>query len=475
MKRAARYTFLMRWNYCVVVLAILWTSTLRAADRPPNIVHIVADDVGYDDLSCYGAPKIKTPNLDKLASQGIRLTSFYAPSPVCTASRAAMITGCYAQRVGLDRVLFPNDHIGISDHEITIAQLLKQHGYATALIGKWHLGSDLQFLPQHHGFDLYYGIPYPNDHGPERTHLNGQTEPFPAIPVYRNDTIVEQPADLPSDPDKFTDEAIKFITDNKDRPFFLHLANIETHTPWFVPKRAEGHSVEGPFGDAVEYLDGTVGRVMETLDKLGLADNTLVVFCSDNGPLWQRAPELEGIYGKYGTVDLKRPHLLKGGKYTSRWEGGVRVPMIARWPGKIPAGKTSDQLAMGFDLFTTFAMLGGSQNPTDRIIDGRDILPLLKSEPGAKSPHDFYYYYEDFKLTGVRGPVWKLTLPDKQHPGTFLYDVQQDLGEKNDRLADEPRVVSDLRKIAEQAYADLGDSFTKRPGQNRRPPGESGG
>ena len=427
--------------------------------------------MGYDDLSCYGAPKIKTPNLDKLAADGVRFTSFYAPSPMCTPSRAAMLTGCYAQRVGLQRILFPNDNIGLSDSEITIGQLLKAKGYATALIGKWHLGSQVQFLPQHHGFDLYYGIPYPNDHGPERTTLNNQAEPFPAIPVYRNDKIVEQPADLPNDPDKFTDEAIKFITEYKDQPFFLHLANIETHTPWFVPKRAEGKSADGPYGDAVEYLDGTVGRVMETVEKLGLAENTLVIFSSDNGPLWQRAPELEKIYGKFGTVDTTRPHVLKGGKYNARWEGGTRVPMIARCPGQIPAGKVCDELAAGFDLFTTFALLGGAEIPTDRIIDGKDILPLLKSEPRATSPHSIFYYYQNFELSGVRGPTWKLALPDHNQTKTFLFDMKNDIGEKSDQFSSQPGAVEELKKAVDAAREDLGDARMKEQGKNRRPPG----
>jgi arylsulfatase A-like enzyme len=241
-----------------------------------------------------------------------------------------------------------------------------------------------------------------------------------------------------------------------------------------VPKRAEGKSADGPYGDAVEYLDGTVGQVMETLDKLGLADNTLVVFNSDNGPLWKRAPELERIYRKYGTVDTSRPHLLQGGKYVARWEGGTRVPMIARWPGKIPAGRTSDLLAAGFDLFTTFAHVAGVQIPTDRIIDGKDILPLLESEADVKSPHDALYYYQDFDLAAVRGPTWKLIFPNMQDKRTLLFDVQNDPGEKSDRLAEHGEIVEQLRKTAEKAREDLGDNLTKRPGKNRRPAGHAG-
>lgn len=439
-----------------------------AENRPPNIIHIVADDVGYDDLSCYGAPKIKTPNIDKLAAQGVRFTQFYAPAPTCTPTRAALMTGCYAQRVGLPRVLFPNDHAGLSEHEITIAQLLKERGYTTACIGKWHLGHDVKFQPTRHGFDLYFGIPYPNDHGPERTKSNHQTEPFPPIPLIRNEKIVEQPADLPACSDRFTKDACDFITANKDRPFFLHLANIETHTPWFVPERFHGHSSDGTYGDAVEYLDWTVGQVMDTLAKLGLDQNTLVVFSSDNGPLWQRAAELERIYGKYGTVDLSRPHLLKRGKYQARLEGGTRVSMIARWPEQIPAGRSCDEMAMGFDLFTTFATVGGGKNPTDRIIDGRDLMPLLRGDANAKSPHDIFYYYNNYDLAAVRDAAgWKLVLDDTP----LLFNVATDSGETKNVAAEHPEVVQRLQTVADEARKDLGDGRKHMDGQNRRAAG----
>src|SRR4051794_14868372 len=272
----------LMWSVTPILLAADPTTT--ASSRPPNIIHIVGDDVGYDDLSCYGAATLKTPNLDKLASQGMRFTSFYAPAPTCTPTRAALMTGCYAQRVGLQRVLFPNDNIGLSDKEVTIADLLRSRGYATACIGKWHLGHAPQFLPTHHGFDYYLGIPYPNDHGPERTHSNNQTAPFPPIPLVRGDKVIEQPTDLAQLPDRFADEAVKFISDNKDRPFFLHLANIETHTPWYTPDRFHDKSGDTAYGDAVRCMDDMVGKIMDALDRLHLADNTLLVFTSDNGP-----------------------------------------------------------------------------------------------------------------------------------------------------------------------------------------------
>ena len=461
----------------LAVFAGLIACIAQAAEiRPPNIIHIIGDDVGYDDLSCYSAPKIKTPNLDKLASQGMRFTSFYAPAPTCTPTRAALMTGCYAQRVGLPRVLFPNDNLGLSDQEITIAQLLKTRGYATACIGKWHLGHLPQFLPTNHGFDLYFGIPYPNDHGPERTNSNNQTAPFPPIPLYRNLKIVEQPAQLETLPDRFCEEAIKFITNNKDRPFFLHLANIETHTPWFTPERCHDQSGDTAYGDAVQCMDWMVGQIMETLDRLKLSDNTLIVFTSDNGPLWQHHPELEKIYGKYGTVDTNRPHILRGGKYQARWDGGTRVPMIVRWPGKVAPGKVCDELAAGFDLFTTFASAAGASVPTDRIIDGQDLTPLLTSATN-QSPHDRFYYYGGWNLMGVRQGVWKLVLPGKPPPDdnkTLLFNVQEDPGETKDLSAEHPEIVEKLKALLAPMREDLGDDRTRAPGKNRRPAGKAG-
>jgi arylsulfatase A-like enzyme len=466
----------------LAVLAFL-TLTAPAQGRPPNIIHILADDVGYDDLSCFGARDIHTPNLDKLAARGVKLTSFYAPCSTCTPSRAAILTGCYAPRVGLPQVLFPTDRVGLSDEEVTIAQLLKGKGYATALIGKWHLGHLPRFLPPRHGFDLYLGTPYPNDHGPERL-TQGPPETrksrgFPPIPLLRGEKVVEQPAQLASLPERFAAEAVKFIADNKDRPFFLHYANIETHTPWLVARPFQYRSKAGVYGDAVQCLDWQVGRIVEAVEKNGLANDTLIVFSSDNGPLVHAYPELEGIYGHAAAVDLERRHLLKEGKYQSRWEGGTRVPFIACWPGKVPEGKTSDEVAAGFDLFTTFAAVARADLPKGRIIDGKDVSPLLFGRDGAKSPHEAFYYYQGYRLDAVRAGKWKLGLAGgKRGPNApkaaELYDLTADVGEVKDVASSHPDVVKRLEELAEKMRDDLGDAAFDRPGKNRRPAGKEG-
>ena len=262
-------------------LALFLGGQVCAAERPPNIIHIIADDVGYDDIGPFGCKDIPTPNLDRMARQGMKFTSFYAPSPVCTPSRAALLTGCYAPRVGLPDVLFPYSKIGIHEHETTIAELLKTRGYATALVGKWHLGHHRQFLPVHHGFDFFYGIPYPNDHEAVRVIWEkqaGQTDYRPPpMPLYRGDQVEEEPADLERCTQRFVVEAVRFIKANKDRPFYLHMAPIETHTPYFVASRFQGFTQGGAYCDAVVSVDWMVGELEATLMNLGLADNTLVV------------------------------------------------------------------------------------------------------------------------------------------------------------------------------------------------------
>jgi arylsulfatase A len=452
----------------------------RPAKRPPNIIHIVADDVGYDDVGCFGSKHIATPNIDKLAKNGMRFTSFYAPHPYCTPTRAAILTGCYAQRVGIARVLFPNDNIGMHPSELTIAELLKRAGYRTGLIGKWHLGHLPEFLPPRHGFDLFLGIPYPNDHGPERMTF---TEPkvtrgFPSIPLIRGEKAVEQPAQLASLPERFAGEAVKFIADNKDRPFFLHYANIETHIPWLVTRPFHSKSKAGLFGDAVVCLDWQVGQIMEALAKHGLEKNTLIVFSGDNGRLRNVSAELEGIYGHAAAVDATLPSVLRGGKGQARYEGGIRVTGIMRWPDVIPADTTCDEIAAGFDLYTTFAKVGGASLPTDRIIDGKDLTPLMRGDKSAKSPHEKLYCYENFNLVALRSGKWKLVLPG---PGKLkgkapaereLFDLDADLGETKNLAAVHPEVVERLMVHVEAAREDLGDALTKRPGKNRRPPGE---
>ena len=469
----------MRFATLLAALFILATPLAAQEKRPPNIIHILGDDIGYDDFSCFGSKVIATPNIDRLASNGKKFTSFYAPHPYCTPSRAAILTGCYAQRVGCPKVLFPNDKTGLHASEITIAALLRRLGYATGLIGKWHLGHLAQFQPTRCGFDLFLGIPYPNDHGPERLTF---TEPkvtrgFPPIPLIRNEKVIEQPAQLASLPERFSGEAVKFIGDNKDKPFFLHYANIETHIPWLMTKPFHFKSKAGLYGDAVQCFDWQVGQIVDALKKHDLLDNTLIVISTDNGRLRTVSAELEGIYGHAAAVDASLPSVLRGGKGQSRYEGGVRVPCVMHWPKKIAAGTQTPEMATGFDLFTTFAKVAGGDIPKDRIIDGKDLTPLL-FEKDAMTPHKELWFYENYNLVAVREGKWKLVLPGgakmKKGAGkTELYDLEADLGEKSDIAATNADVVQRLMAVVERAREDLGDDLTKRAGKNRRPAGEA--
>jgi arylsulfatase A len=439
-------------RFLLALLAALAGSPQAAPEGKPNIIHILVDDVGYDDLSCFGAKDVQTPNVDQLAKEGVRLTSFHAPHSTCTPTRAAILTGRYAARVaGCTRVLFPHDKEGLaSGKEITIGALLKQQGYATAVVGKWHLGCLPEHLPPNHGFDRFLGIPYPNDHSPLRSGGTGD-KGWPPIPLYRQTKVIEQPADLPSLPERFLDEAVAFMTENREKPFFLHMANIETHTPWFVSKKFEKRGKGGRYQDAVECMDWMVGRIVETVKTLGLEKKTLIVFSSDNGPLVQKYDELEKCYGEFAAVDTARAHVLRGGKYQARFDGGTRVAFIARWPGVIPAGRTRDELAAGFDLFTTFARIGGAAVPADRAIDGKDLLPLLKGDPEARPVHRVFFGLGGKQVQSVREGTWKLVLPAGKEKSGLLYALEKDPGEATDLAAQEPDVVKRLTGLAEKA------------------------
>jgi arylsulfatase A len=451
--------------------------------RKPNFVVLFTDDQGYQDVGCFGAPKIKTPNLDRMASEGMRLTDFYVPAPVCTPSRAALMTGCYPRRVGLERgVLFPPSRTGLNGDEITIAELLKRQGYATTCIGKWHLGHLPPFLPMRHGFDSYYGIPFSNDMWLPADMTYAEDAKIPAdldaakrkagirahnrVPLMRNGEVIEYPVDQRTLTERYTQEALKFIEANKDRPFFLYLPHSMPHVPLYVSDRFKGKSAGGLYGDVIECIDWSTGQILAALAKHGLDRDTLVVYTSDNGPWLSK--------GKHGGAALP----LRAGKGTT-YEGGMREPCIVRWPGKVPAGTTCRDLATTMDLLPTLAGLAGAKVPTDRVIDGKDVWPLLAGEPGAKTPHEaFFYHASGGRLVAVRSGNWKLhtkparrrrrpkdakATPAPKTPQVELYDLRADIGEKRNVAAEHPDVVRRLGALA--------DAFEKEVTRNRRPVG----
>jgi arylsulfatase A-like enzyme len=449
---------ILRRVVCALAVAVGFVAASPATPavqtQPPNFIIILTDDQGYGDLGSYGHPTLRTPNLDRMAAEGQRWTSFYT-APVCTPSRAQLLTGRLAVRTGLDTgVLFPDSTGGLQPDEITIAELLKSRGYATAAIGKWHLGVLPAYLPMRQGFDSYFGIPYSNDMDQTeglgdderfRRYMNARIEFF-NVPLMRDEKIIERPAEQTTITRRYTDEGIAFITAHRDRPFFLYLAHNFPHMPLFRSKEFEGISARGLYGDAIEEIDSNVGRILTTLRDLRIDDNTLVLFMSDNGP-W--APYLE----QGGSAGL-----LRGAK-GSTWEGGMRVPAIFRWPGTIPSSVVTG-IGSELDILPTFASLAGAVAPTDRVLDGFDLSSALRGK--SPSPRPSLFYYASSRSGGLsavrRGPYKAhFIVPGADSAGSpagasgapQLYNLDQDPSEKYDLADKHPELIADLRRLAD--------------------------
>ncbi|QDT47754.1 Arylsulfatase [Symmachiella dynata] len=457
-------------------LTVLFTTAVSAraqeTQRPPNVVIIFTDDQGYADVGCFGAEGFETPHLDRMAAEGMRFTNFYVAQAVCGASRAALLTGCYPNRIGMLGAPSHRTKHGIHDDELLIPELLKQRDYATAIYGKWHLGHHEQFLPPNHGFDDYYGLPYSNDMWPNHPTAGAH---YPPLPLIAGTKTIEQNPDQTQLTTAYTQHAVKFINQNKDRPFFLYVPHSMPHVPLFVSDKYKDKTAQGRYGDVISEIDWSVGQILEAINKNGLDDNTLVIFTSDNGP-WLS-------YGNHG--GSAGP--LREGKGTT-WEGGVREPCIMRWPGKIPAGTVCDELAATIDILPTLAGLTKTELPKHPI-DGKDIWPLMSGEKNAKTPHEAYYYYWGKHLQAIRSGQWKLHFPhefrsltgspgkDGQPNGytvgkteMALYDLANDIGETTDVKDQHPEVVARLKKLADAARSELGDSATKQKGSGTRKP-----
>lgn len=474
-------------------LTLLFGLPCFAAERAPNVVLIVADDLGYSDVGCYGAQDIRTPNIDRLAKEGTRYTSFCVAQGVCTASRAAILSGCYPNRVGMAGALNHTSTVGIHPDEMLLPELLKAKGYATAHYGKWHLGTRPIFFPTRNGFDEWVGLPYSNDNGPLHPTVKG----IPALPLYENDTVIERDPDQSRFTRLFTQRAVGFIRSNKSKPFFLYVPHVMPHVPIFASEAFKGKSKRGLYGDVVEELDWSVGEIAKAVKENGLDDHTLVLFMSDNGPFLS--------YGNHAG----RAAPLREGKLTT-FEGGVRVPFIARWTGKVPAGRVCDELMTGLDLLPTIARLAGAELPKAKI-DGVDLSALLFGTSGAKGRESFAYY-SGSELQAVRARRWKLHFahdyltvdgpPGKDgKPANFermkpksieesgirgiatrhgyrvariersLFNLQDDPGETKDVANDNPAVVKQLTELANDVRRDLGDALSGATGTGLRRPG----
>jgi arylsulfatase A len=458
----------------LLTLTLLWLQGLKAAETP-NLVVIFMDDLGYGDIGCFGAKGYQTPRIDSLAAEGRKFTQFHVAQPVCSASRTALLTGCYPNRLGIHGALGPQSRHGIAEREMTLAELVKQKAYATCAVGKWHLGSRPRFLPTRHGFDRYFGLPYSNDMWPH--HPEARKGSFPPLPLLENEKVIDDDVsaeDQRTLTERYTLESLEFIRQHKDKPFLLYLAHSMVHVPLFAGAAFEGKSGKGLFADVMMEIDASVGRILDALDEHGLRDNTWVIFSSDNGP-WLSYGEHAGSAGP-----------LREGKGTC-WEGGTRVPTLMRWPGKIPAGSQCTEMLMTIDLLPSIASVIDAKLPTHPI-DGRNCWPLISGQAQASNPHAYYsFYYEQNELQALTSGDgrWKLQLPHRyrslpadspkakggipqkyrslQITSPQLYDLHADPGESKNLAASHPEIVERMLKQAEEMRADLGDKLSKRP------------
>jgi arylsulfatase A-like enzyme len=468
----------------------LHTEIVQAAKpvKPINFVLIYLDDMGYGDLGITGASGYQTPNLDRMAREGIFFSRYYSPQAVCSASRAGLLTGCYPNRVGISGALFPKAKTGLSPEEETIAEVLKKKNYKTLAVGKWHLGDHPNFMPTSQGFDEYLGVPYSNDMWPfnnDNTRATPETNKtragLPELPLYHNLEVIREFKSIKDQADittLYTEKAVRFIRDNQKQPFFLYLAHNLPHVPLSVSEKFKGKSRQGLYGDVMMELDWSVGQVLKTIDELKLDKQTLIIFTSDNGP-WLNFGNHAGTTGG-----------LREGKGCT-FEGGQRVPCLMRWKGVIQEGITCSRLVCGLDILPTIAEVAGTPLP-ERKIDGVNILPLMKGDRDANPRKAFYYYYRKNNLEAVTNGDWKLVFP---HPGrTYegfmpgndanggkvnenfpfpggLYDLRRDPGERYNVAELYPEMLKELEKIGTEAREDLGDDLTGNPGKNRRPAG----
>ena len=443
------------------------------SDIKPNIVFILTDDLGYADLSSYGSEFINTPHLDDMAKDGAKLTSYYSSQAVCSASRAAILTGAYSNRIGINGAFGPKSKRGINQKELLISEMLKENGYKTGIFGKWHLGDADIFLPTRHGFDEFFGILFSNDMWPFHPEI---PHAFPDdLLLYKNENPIETLIDQSDLTKRITDESIRFINKNKNNPFFLYIPHPQPHVPLFASKEFKGSTGKGLYADVITEIDFSVGRVLKALDDNGLSENTIVVFTSDNGP-WLSYGDHAGSSG-----------IFREGKGTA-WEGGQRVPCIVKYPNKINSGTVIDEPLMGIDWLPTFANVTGSRMSSNKI-DGKNIWPLLISET-SKSPHEaLYFYYRANELHAVRSGEWKLYFPRSYRslngrnggkdgiPVKYeqnvvnekqLYNLKEDPSELNNILNDHPNIVSKLEKMGNLARYDLGDKLTNVEGIGTR-------
>ncbi len=454
----------LRLSILLIISFFIGCEKKEEVKQPPNFIFILTDDQGYGDVGVYGSKSFTTPNLDKMAREGTRFTSYYAAASVCTPSRASLLTGCYPLRVGLQRVLAPDSvsgmigDAGLNPKEETIAELLKARGYATSCIGKWHLGDDPEFLPLNHGFDEYYGLPYSNDMWPN--HPENEEFHFPPLPLIENDKVIETNPDQSQLTKRYTEKALRFIEKNKNNPFFLYMAHTMPHVPLFVSERFKGKSKQGLYGDVIMELDWSVGQILNKLHELNLEQQTLVIFTSDNGP-WL-------TYGNH--AGSAKP--FREGKATT-FDGGNREPCIMWWPKHVPKSRVCDELITSMDFLPTLVNLAGADNPKLEI-DGKNIRDLILGVENSRSPYKEFYFYFREELQAVRSGKWKLHLPHKYkkviQPGRnglpgiedydqfidlSLYNLENDPSESDNLAVVYPNLADSLQNLARSFDAQL--------------------